>query len=78
MIEKDDIKREAEKVLNELSKALGEVDLEETYYVVDEINVTEPDGEPSVDKRFVKSLRKNAPHMDEEGNFIMEIGKWVK
>jgi hypothetical protein len=33
MTGKDDIKAEAEKVLKELSAALGEVDLEETYYV---------------------------------------------
>ncbi|NIM46429.1 MAG: Asp-tRNA(Asn) amidotransferase GatCAB subunit C [Nitrososphaeria archaeon] len=78
MIEKEEIRREAEKVLKELSAALGEVDLEETYYVVDEINVTRPDGAPSVDKKFLKILKKNAIHMDEEGNYIMEIGKWVK
>jgi predicted Asp-tRNA(Asn)/Glu-tRNA(Gln) amidotransferase subunit C len=78
MIEKEEIKKEAEKVLSELSSALGEVDLEETYYVVPEINVTEPDGSPKVEKDFVKSLKKNAPQMDEDGNFIMEMGKWVK
>lgn len=78
MIEKVDIKKEAEKVLSELSAALGEVGLEETYYVVDEINVTKKDGSPRMDEGFIKSLRKNAPHMDEEGNFIMEMGKWVK
>ncbi|GBE18337.1 hypothetical protein BMS3Abin16_00935 [archaeon BMS3Abin16] len=78
MAQSDDVKLEAEKVLAELSAALGEVDLEETYYVVSEINVTEPDGEPRADRDFIKTLRKNAPHMDDEGSFIMEIGKWVK
>jgi predicted Asp-tRNA(Asn)/Glu-tRNA(Gln) amidotransferase subunit C len=78
MTQTDDIKEEAEKVLSELSAALGELDLAETYYVVDEINVTKGDGSPNTEKDFVKSLRKNAPHMDEEGNYIMEIGKWVK
>ncbi len=78
MTQTDDIKEEAEKVLSELSAALGEVDLKETYYIVDEINVTERDGTPKTDKDFVKSLHKNAPNMDEGGNFIMEIGKWVK
>ncbi|GBE56949.1 MAG TPA: Asp-tRNA(Asn) amidotransferase GatCAB subunit C [Euryarchaeota archaeon] len=78
MAQSDDVKLEAEKVLSELSAALGEVDLEETYYVVSEINVTEADGEPRTDKDFIKSLRANAPHMDDEGSFIMEIGKWVK
>jgi|GEM_PF-1833394 len=78
MAQSDDVKLEAEKVLAELSAALGEVDLEETYYVVSEINVTEPDGAPRTDNDFIKSLRKNAPHMDDAGSFIMEIGKWVK
>jgi predicted Asp-tRNA(Asn)/Glu-tRNA(Gln) amidotransferase subunit C len=77
MTGKDDIKAEAEKVLKELSAALGEVDLEETYYVVEELNVTRRDGSPKVGESFKRSLRKNAPHMDKEGNFIMEIGKWV-
>jgi predicted Asp-tRNA(Asn)/Glu-tRNA(Gln) amidotransferase subunit C len=78
MAQSDDVKLEAEKVLTELSAALGEVNLEETYYVVYEINVTEADGIPKTDKDFVNSLHKNAPHMDEGGSFIMEIGKWVK
>ncbi len=78
MTQTDEIKKEAEKVLSELSAALGEVGLSETYYVVDEINVTVADGTPKTDKGFVKSLRKNAPHMDEDGNYLMEIGKWVK
>jgi predicted Asp-tRNA(Asn)/Glu-tRNA(Gln) amidotransferase subunit C len=78
MIEKEDIRKEAEQVLSELSAALGEVNLQETYYVVDEINVTQADGTPKTDKNFIKAVKKNAPQMDEEGNFIMEIGKWVK
>ncbi|MFV2040687.1 MAG: hypothetical protein ACC644_01725 [Candidatus Hydrothermarchaeales archaeon] len=78
MAQSDDVKLEAEKVLSELSAALGEVDLEETFYVVSEINVTEQDGTPRVDEDFNKNLRANAPHMDSDGSFIMEIGKWVK
>ena len=77
-MEKEDVKKEAEKVLSQLSAALGEVDLEETYYVVNEINVTRVDGTPRSDEAFVKSLRKNAPQMDGEGYFVMEMGKWVK
>ncbi len=59
----DDIEKEAEEVLKELSKALGEIDLEETYYVVEDINVTR---------------KKNAIKLDRDGNFIMEVGKWVE
>jgi len=78
MIDREEIKREAEKVLHQLSSALGEVDMEETYYVVEEINVTRGDGEPKRDERFLKGLRKNAPHMDEEGYYVMEMGRWVE
>lgn len=77
-MEKADIKKEGDRILSELSAALGEVDLEETYYVVDEINVTRRDGAPRTDDGFIRMLKKNAPHMDENGNFIMEIGKWVE
>jgi predicted Asp-tRNA(Asn)/Glu-tRNA(Gln) amidotransferase subunit C len=78
MIDREEIKKEAEKVLEELSKDLGEVDLEETYFVVDEINVTREEGPPQSSAAFIKSLRKNASHMNEEGYFVMEMGKWVK
>lgn len=74
----DEFTEEAEKVLRELSNALGDVDLEETYYVVDEINVTRPEGQAKKDPQLHESLRKNAPHMDDEGYYTMEIGKWVK
>ncbi len=75
---KEDIPKEAERVLKELSKALGDIDLAETYYVVDDINVTRKSKKPTLDKKFVKQTKKNAPSMDEDGNFIMEIGKWVE
>ncbi|MFQ6136478.1 MAG: Asp-tRNA(Asn) amidotransferase subunit GatC [Candidatus Hydrothermarchaeales archaeon] len=78
MAQEADIKREAEKVLKELSEALGDIDLVETYYVVEDINVTRHDREPGVDEGFKKITRKNAPRLDKEGSFIMEIGKWVR
>lgn len=78
MTKEKDIQKEAEKVLKELSEALGDIDLEETYYVVEDINVTRRDGEPRVNKEFTKITKKNAPKMDKEGSFITEIGKWVK
>jgi predicted Asp-tRNA(Asn)/Glu-tRNA(Gln) amidotransferase subunit C len=72
------IQKDAEKVLKELSETLGEIDLPETYYVVEDINVTRQDGEPTLDEEFKEIIRKNAPRVDEEGNFIMEVGKWIK
>lgn len=73
-----DIKKEADKVLAELSEALGDIDLKETYYVVEDINITRKDGKSKPIKGFGKIVRKNAPKTDSEGNFIMEIGKWVE
>jgi len=73
-----DIKEEAEKVLKELSQALGEIDLRETYYVVDEINITRRDGEPTRKEEFREIIRKNAPRMAENGSYVMEVGKWLK
>jgi predicted Asp-tRNA(Asn)/Glu-tRNA(Gln) amidotransferase subunit C len=74
-----EIEKEAEKVLKELSLALGEIDLQETYYVVEEINVTRGDGEPRDDNpKFKRIIKKNAPRMDEDGAFIMEAGRWVE
>ncbi|MEE9564804.1 MAG: hypothetical protein V3V63_03755 [Candidatus Hydrothermarchaeaceae archaeon] len=75
---KTEIQKEAEKVLKELSKALGDIDLAETYYVVDEINVTRKSKKPALDKKFAAQAKKNAPGIDEDGNFIMEIGRWVE
>lgn len=73
-----DIEKDAEKVLKELSEALGDIDLAETYYVVDDINVTRKSKKPSIDKKFEKQAKKNAPRVDEDGSFVMEIGKWVE
>lgn len=73
-----EVQKEAEKVLKELSEVLGEIDLSETYYVVEDINITRSDGTPEVKEDFKKIIRKNAPKLDEEGSFVMEVGKWVE
>jgi predicted Asp-tRNA(Asn)/Glu-tRNA(Gln) amidotransferase subunit C len=73
-----EVKKEAEKVLKELSDALGEIKLKETYYVVEEINVTRKDGDPVLDEKFRKISKKNAVHIDDEGYFVTEIGRWVE
>lgn len=75
---KVDIQEEAEKVLKGLSEALGDIDLAETYYVVDDINVTRKSEKPVLDKKFAAQAKKNAPRIDEDGSFIMEIGRWVE
>lgn len=73
-----EIEEEAEKVLRELSQALGKIDLRETYYVVDEINVTRGDGEPKKRREFIEIIRKNAPKIADNGSYVMEVGKWVE
>ena len=72
------IEKEAEKVLRELSQALGEIDLRETYYVVEEINVTRRDGKPRRRDDFRELIKKNAPRMADNGSYLMEVGKWVE
>jgi aspartyl-tRNA(Asn)/glutamyl-tRNA(Gln) amidotransferase subunit C len=69
------IEKEAEKILEKFSKALEDIpELEETYYIVDNVNRDREDlGE---DKQSQKILR-NA-HTDEDGNVIVEKGKWVR
>lgn len=73
-----DVKKEADKVLKALSESLGEINLEETYYVVDDINVTRKDGARSASEDFRKIVKKNAHKIDDDGNFLMEVGKWVE
>lgn len=69
------IEKEAEKILEKFSKALENIpELEETHYMVDNVNRTRPDeGE---DKNPDKILRN--VHTDEDGNVIAEKGKWVR
>lgn len=69
------IEKEAEKILEEFSKTLENIpDLEETHYIVDNINLTR--GDFSQTKNPEKLIR-NA-HVDENGNIIVEKSKWTK
>jgi aspartyl-tRNA(Asn)/glutamyl-tRNA(Gln) amidotransferase subunit C len=67
------IEKDAEEILKKFSKALEDIpELEETHYIVDNVNLTRPDcGE---EKNSEKILR-NA-HLDEDGNVIAEKSKW--
>ncbi len=69
------IEKEAEKILENFSQALKDIpELEETHYMVDNINLTRED--IAEDKNPEKILR-NA-RTDEDGNIIAEKGKWVR
>ena len=69
------IEKEAELILEKFSEALKNIpELEETHYMVDNVNLARED--VGVDKNPTKILR-NA-NIDEEGNLIVEISKWVR
>ena len=69
------IEKEAEKILQNFSEALKDIpDLEETHYMVDNVNLSREDC--AEDKDSEKIMRNT--HVDEEGNLIVEKGKWVK
>jgi aspartyl-tRNA(Asn)/glutamyl-tRNA(Gln) amidotransferase subunit C len=67
------IEKEAEKILEEFSKTLENIpDLEETHYIVDNINLTR--GDIARAKNPEKIMRNT--HVDENGNMIVEKSKW--
>ena len=69
------IEKEAEQILEKFSEALKDIpDLEETHYMVANINLTRDDIAEAKDP---EKILRNA-HTDEEGNIIAEKGKWVK
>ncbi len=70
-----EIEKEAENILNKFSEVLEQIpDLEETQYIVDNLNRTRED--VRVDKNPEKILR-NA-HVDKQGSVVAEKGKWTK
>lgn len=69
------IEKEAEKILENFSKALQDIpELEETYYIVDNVNLSREDcGEDKNPEKILRNL-----HVDEQGHVIAEKGKWTK
>lgn len=69
------IEKEAEKILEEFSKTLENIpELEETYYIVDNVNLTRED---IPQKKNPERILKNT-QVDEEGNMIVEKSKWTQ
>jgi aspartyl-tRNA(Asn)/glutamyl-tRNA(Gln) amidotransferase subunit C len=67
------IEKEAEKILKEFSKTLENIpELEETHYIVDNINLTRKD--MAHDKNPYRIMRNT--NVDENGNMIVEKSKW--
>lgn len=69
------IEKEAEIILEKFSKALENIsELEETHYIVDNINLTRED---KAEEKDPEKILRNS-NIDEEGNLIAEKGKWVR
>ena len=68
------IEKEAEEILKKFSKELQDIpELEETYYIVDNLNRERED--QAQEKDSTKILRN--PQVDEDGNVVVEKGKWT-
>ena len=75
MSDREGIKREGVKLLEEFSEKLRDIpDTAETHYVVDLRNVSRPDDKPVMKKGFRDKIRDNAP-VFEEGYFVAEKAK---
>ena len=68
------IEKEAEEILKKFSKALQDIpELEETYYIVDNLNRERED--QAQERDSTKILRNT--QVDEDGNVVVEKGKWT-
>jgi aspartyl-tRNA(Asn)/glutamyl-tRNA(Gln) amidotransferase subunit C len=68
------IEKEAEEILSKFSEALKDVPkLEETYYMVDNINRERKD---KAQEKNPEKILRNA-ETDDDGNIIVEKGKWT-
>jgi len=74
-MEREKIKQDGLKLINEFSKMLEDVkETDETHYVVDLKNVTRRDGKPGSRGKFRKKMRKIAPRW-EDNHVIAEKGR---
>jgi len=73
-LDRDRIRREGVKLLDEFSSMLANVkETRETHYVVDMKNITREDGEPRECAGFREKIKRNAP-LWEGNSFIAEKG----
>ena len=70
-----EIEKEAENILNKFSEVLDQIpDLEETRYIVDNLNRTRED---VMEQKNPDKILRNA-HVDKQGSVVAEKGKWTK
>ncbi|KZX17006.1 aspartyl/glutamyl-tRNA amidotransferase subunit C [Methanobrevibacter cuticularis] len=68
------IEKDAEKILKEFSKTLESIpDLEETHYIVDNVNLTRKDIST---KKNPEKIMRNAK-TDKDGNIIVKKADWT-
>ena len=72
---REEVKEQAERVLRELAEHLGEIELEETYNVI-QVEGLREDTAPEVDPEFVEAALSIAPRRDER-YYVAEAGAWV-
>ena len=69
------IEKEAENILNKFSEVLDQIpDLEETRYIVDNLNRTRED---VMESNNPEKILRNA-QVDKQGSVVAEKGKWTK
>lgn len=68
------IEKDAEKILKDFSKTLDSIpDLEETHYIVDNVNLTRKD---LAREKNPEKIMRNAK-TDKEGHLLVKKAEWV-
>ncbi|RBQ22591.1 hypothetical protein ALNOE001_18380 [Candidatus Methanobinarius endosymbioticus] len=68
------IEKDAEKILKDFSKTLENIpDLEETHYIVDNVNLT---GEDKSKEKNPEKIMRNA-RTDKDGNLLVKKVDWI-
>jgi len=68
------IEKDAEKILKDFSKTLESIpELEETHYIVDNVNLTRKDLSKKKDS---EKIMKNS-RTDKEGNLLVKKAEWI-
>ncbi|MDO5849176.1 MAG: Asp-tRNA(Asn) amidotransferase subunit GatC [Methanobrevibacter sp.] len=69
-----EIKEDAEKIVEEFSEKLADIpDLEETWYITDNLNLTRKD---EAHEKNPEKILRNA-RIDKDGNLIVKKADWI-
>lgn len=68
------IEKDAEKIVTEFSEKLENIpDLEETWYITDNLNLTRKD---IAHEKNPEKILRNA-HIDKDGNLVVKKADWI-